>query len=131
MIYLNDNKLEISFPEIHEKAGVTIDFQRTLRVPDDNTDHFLPPGLGNFPLRHIEDYNLKNKNFLKERGGVIMPMFQADAVWLNFTPMHSYEDEFYKTEYPIAIKIGTGKICAFPEDWTSSLNRDPRLSGSA
>ena len=48
MIYLNDNKLEISFPEIHEKAGVIIDFQRTLRVPDDNTDHFLPPGLGNF-----------------------------------------------------------------------------------
>ena len=67
MIHLDDNKLEISFPEIHENAGVVIDFQRTSKVPDDDTNHFLPPGLGRFPLRHIEDYDLKNNNHLKER----------------------------------------------------------------
>ena len=123
MIHLDDNKLEISFPEIHENAGVVIDFQRTLRVPDDDTNHFLPPGLGRFPLRHIEDYDLKNNNHLKERGGVIMPMFQTDAVWLSFTPF----DGPYILTYPIAIKIGTGKICAVSGDeWTSNLNRNPQ-----
>jgi len=123
MIHLDDNKLEVSFPEIHENAGVVIDFQRTLRVPDDDTNHFLPPGLGRFPLRHIEDYDLKNNNHLKERGGVIMPMFQTDAVWLSFTPF----DGAYILTYPIAIKIGTGKICAVSGDeWTSNLNRNPQ-----
>ena len=53
-----------------------------------------------------------------------MPMFQADALWLNFTPLY---DETFGDQYPIAIKIGTGKICAISGDkWNSSLNRDPQ-----
>ena len=84
MIYIKNNTLHISFPEIHKNACAKIEFQRTLRIPDNDTEHNLPPGLGKFPLRHIEDFDLKNANHLKERGGIIMPMFQADALWLNF-----------------------------------------------
>jgi hypothetical protein len=124
MINLKHNQLEIRFPEVHRKAGVKIDFKRTLRVPDDSETHYLPPDLGRFPLRHIEDFDLKHKKHLKKRGGVIMPMFQADALWINFTPLY---EEGYDEEYPIAIKIGTGKICAISGDkWNSSLNRDPQ-----
>ena len=123
MIYLEDDCLEIRFPELHENAGVSINFQRTLRLPDDGKTHHLPPGLGEFPLRHIDDFDLKNKNHLKARGGIIMPMFQADALWINFDTIQRSGDE----DYPIAIKIGTGKICAVSGDnWSSTLNRDPQ-----
>ena len=123
MIYLDNDSLEVRFPELHPNAGVRINFQRTLRLPDDGQTHHLPPGLGNFPLRHIEDYDLGKNEHLKKRGGVIMPMFQADALWLNFETINETDEE----DYPIAIKIGTGKICAVSGDnWVSTLNRDPQ-----
>jgi hypothetical protein len=34
---------------------VTVDFQRTLRIPETGL-HPLPPGLGRFPLRRVADY---------------------------------------------------------------------------
>jgi hypothetical protein len=123
MIYLKDDCLEISFPELQSNAGIRINFQRTLRIPDDEKTHSLPPGLGKFPLRHIEDFDLDKHNHLKERGGIIMPMFQAEAMWLNFDTIPSFDD----MEYPIAVKIGTGKICAVSgESWNSTLNRHPQ-----
>lgn len=123
MIYLENDSLEIRFPDLHENAGVKIDFQRTLRLPDNGDIHHLPPGLGNFPLRHIEDFDLGSNNHLKKRGGVIMPMFQADALWINFGSINVTGEE----DYPIAVKIGTGKVCAVSgENWTANLNRDPQ-----
>ena len=123
MIYLKDDCLEINFPELQRNAGIRINFQRTLRIPDDGQPHSLPPGLGKFPLRHIEDFNLTKHNHLKERGGIIMPMYQAEAMWLDFSSIHS----FGEMEYPIAVKIGTGKICAISGDsWNSTLNRHPQ-----
>ena len=106
MIYLEKDCLEIRFPDLHENAGVSISFKRTLRLPDDGETHHLPPGLGDFPLRHIEDFDLKNHNHLKKRGGILMPMFQADALWINFDSLQMTSDE----DYPVAIKIVTGKI---------------------
>ena len=52
MIELRENELIFSFPEIHPKARLRVGFQRTLRIPDDDKDYPLPPGLGRFPLRH-------------------------------------------------------------------------------
>jgi hypothetical protein len=31
-------------------------FDRTLRIPDDGNTYPLPPGLGAFPIRKVEDY---------------------------------------------------------------------------
>ncbi|NIM97041.1 MAG: hypothetical protein GTO24_02815 [candidate division Zixibacteria bacterium] len=56
MIELKDNALEFSFPDVHADARVVIDFQRTLRIPDDNNNYPLPPGLGRFPLRQVDDF---------------------------------------------------------------------------
>ena len=123
MIFIKRDSLVIRFPEIHENAGVKIDFQRTLRLPDNGETHYLPPGLGKFPLRHIEDFDLGSNNHLKKRGGVIMPMFQADALWLNFSSINMTG----QADYPIALKIGTGKVCAVSGDnWSPNLNRDPQ-----
>ena len=57
MIELKHDGLVFRFPEVHEDAELQIDFQRTLRIPDDDNDYPLPAGLGRFPLRHVDDYS--------------------------------------------------------------------------
>ena len=124
MIYLENDHLEIRFPELHKNAGVSVSFVRTLRLPDDGEVHFLPPGFSSFPLRHIEDFDLGRNEALKKRGGVIMPMFQADALWISFNSTQVEDDD---VEYPIALEIGTGKVCAVSGDrWSNGLNLNPQ-----
>lgn len=95
---------------------VSVNFQRTLRIPDDGVDHCLPPGLGSFPLRHIEDFSDKLPSKWNERGGAMLPIHQSEAMWLNFN-----------CEYPMALKVGTGKVCAVSgEDWSNGLSSHPQ-----
>ena len=116
MIELMENELHFQFPEVHEGAHCSVEFQRTLRIPDDDRTHFLPPGLGGFPLRHLDDHATRLPEAWRRRGGVIMPMHQAEALWINFT-----------ARYPFALKIATGKVCAVTgEAWVNRLNRDPQ-----
>ncbi len=118
MITLKNDSLEFRFPEVHRDARCTIEFQRTLRIPDDDRDYPLPPGLGRFPLRHIDDFARRLPEQWRRRGGVIAPMHQAEAMWIAFGG-HS--------EYPFAVKIATGKICAISGDpWVNHLNKDPK-----
>ena len=56
MIELRDDQLVFRFPEVHKDAVLRVGFQRTLRIPDDNRAYPLPPGLGSFPLEHLDDY---------------------------------------------------------------------------
>ena len=122
MIVLKDNQLIIRFPNITSNSGVSIEFQRTLRIPDDGRDYHLPPGLGRFPLRHIEDYALEEHEHLKKRGGVMMPMFQADALWLNFSSLGPR-----RPSLPVAMKIGAGKINAVSGlKWSEGISDDPQ-----
>ena len=44
MIELNKDGLVFSFPEVHASARLVIDFQRTLRIPDDGKAHHPRPG---------------------------------------------------------------------------------------
>ena len=81
MIDLEKNDLICRLPEVHQDAVCEINFQRTLRIPDDNSEYPLPPGLGNFPLRHLDDFSEKLPRTWFQRGGVIMPMYQAEAMW--------------------------------------------------
>ena len=116
MIELKENALHFRFPEVHEAARCAVEFQRTLRIPDDERTWYLPPGLGRFPLRHLDDHACRLPETWRRRGGVIMPMHQAEALWINFN-----------TSYPFAVKVATGKICAVTGDaWVNHLNRDPQ-----
>jgi len=36
--------------------GLGVTFMRTLRIPDDGRSYPLPPGLGAFPVRRVDDY---------------------------------------------------------------------------
>ena len=50
MIELAHDQLVFSFPEVHPDAKLTVEFQRTLRIPDGEREFPLLPGLGRFPL---------------------------------------------------------------------------------
>ena len=116
MIILERDCLEFRFPDIHRNASCSIEFQRTLRIPDDGREYPLPPGLGRFPLRHLDDHAAHLPLAWRRRGGVIAPMHQAEALWINFD-----------ARYPFAVKVATGKVCAITGGaWTDHLNRDPQ-----
>ena len=74
MIELRKDRLVFRFPDVHQHAELTIDFQRTLRIPDDGQDYPLPAGLGPFPLRHVDDFADGVPDFWLEHGGVLLPM---------------------------------------------------------
>ena len=115
MLELNNDQLTFSFPEIHEHCKLTINFQRTLRIPDDDKSYPLPPGLGNFPLRHIEDFADSVPPDWNTHGGIMLPMFQSEAMWLSFS----------RNDYPFAVKISVGKICAVTgETFSDELHND-------
>jgi hypothetical protein len=54
-VALHGNTLVLEFPELHRDAVLHVTFQRTLRVPDGEREYPLPPGLGSFPLRAVDE----------------------------------------------------------------------------
>src|SRR6185295_2920808 len=86
MVEMRNDRLIFSFPEIHASATLSVEFQRTLRIPDNNRTHRLPPGLGRFPLRHVDDGTSQVPGDWMARGGVMLPMYQAEAMWIRFEP---------------------------------------------
>ncbi len=124
MIELKHNQLKFSFPQVHPKATLSIDFQRTLRIPDDDHDYPLPPGLGSFPLQHVDDHAGNVPPSWLQHGGVMMPMFQSEAMWLSFGSTYL---EDHQHGYPFAIKVATGKCCALSgQTWREGLQREPQ-----
>ena len=118
MIELRQDALVFSFPEVHEDAVLRVEFQRTLRIPDDGRDYPLPPGLGRFPLRHVDDYAARVPERWLKHGGVMLPMYQSEALWLNFHSPHGY---------PFVLKVAAGKINAVTGDaWSDGVSRDPQ-----
>ena len=95
-VEVSADHLVFRFPEVHEDAVLHISFQRTLRVPDDGREHWLPPGLGAFPVRDIREFGARVPASWRERGGVVLPMWQAEACWLSFES---------PTGYPMAVKV--------------------------
>jgi hypothetical protein len=96
----------------------SVTFQRTLRIPDDGQDYPLPPGLGAFPIRRVEDYADNVPEQWRERGGVFIPMYQREALWLSFSAAHWR---------PNAIKVAVGKINAITgQEWAETLQAKPQ-----
>ena len=118
MLILDQDRLSFRFPEVHKDAVLNVEFQRTLRIPDDNREYALPPGLGRFPLTHVDDFAERLPTSWTQHGGVFLPMYQTEALWLNFrTPAF----------YPFAIKIAAGKIDAITgEAWSTGLYDHPQ-----
>ena len=122
MITLEGDSLVFRFPEVHEHARTAMHFQRTLRIPDDGKTYPLPPGLGAFPLQHVEDYETRVPKDWSERAGVMMPLYQAEAMWISFGG-----GGWRSQGYPCAIKIAAGKINAVSgKPWKPELDDTER-----
>ena len=107
-------------------GGIRIDdlhitFHRTVRVSDNDKTNDLPPSFGTFPLYHVKDYARKLPQFMVAKGGLFMPMYQREAMWIGF---HSSE--------PYAMKIYIGGINAVSgepsvETAATNLRRQAKL----
>lgn len=96
-------------------GGVTVRFMRTLRLPETGT-HPLPPGLGTFPLARVSDNAERAPREWSARGGVVLPVYQREAMWLNFT-----------STAPAALQVGVGKVCAVSgKPWSDGLSQAPQ-----
>ncbi|MFD4577449.1 hypothetical protein ACFWNK_34155 [Streptomyces sp. NPDC058417] len=97
-------------------GGVAVRFMRTLRLPESG-EHPLPPGLGEFPVRRVADYPDTAPAEWLARGGVMLPVYLREAMWLGFGG---------STE-PAALQVGVGKVCAVSgRPWSDRLARDPQ-----
>ena len=67
---------------------VAIRFYRTLRVPDDATSYALPPSLGVYPVHRVEDHADRVPASWRAHGGIFLPMYQREAMWLSFDAPH-------------------------------------------
>lgn len=120
MITLERDSLVFRFPEVHEHATTEVNFQRTLRIPDNGKHYPLPPGLGSFSLKHLEDFADRIPAAWSERGGVMIPLYQAEAMWLSFGGRRC-------GTYPFALKIAAGKINAVSgKPWKPDLDASER-----
>ncbi len=121
---LQSNTLVYKFPAIHPNAELRITFHRTLRIPDDEKTYPLPPSLARFPLRKIDDFAERLPASSTKRGGVIMPMYQSEAMWISFD---SQDIPGHWQSYPFAVKIATGKRCAVSgKKWKRKLRQSPQ-----
>ncbi|MFE3639097.1 hypothetical protein, partial [Streptomyces sp. NPDC059168] len=97
-------------------GGVAVRFVRTLRLPEKGT-HPLPPGLGEFPVRRVRDFGDRVPPEWRRRGGVMLPVYLREAMWLSFTG----------TTEPAALQVGVGKVCAVSgRPWRDHLVRKPQ-----
>nr|WP_235215905.1 hypothetical protein [Mycobacterium kyorinense] len=110
------NKAAVTVDRDQLRLGpVGVSFQRTLRIPESGL-HPLPPGLGRFPLRRVEDYPDTAPAEWLARGGIMLPIYQREAVWLSFD-----------ADEPAALQVGIGKVCAVSGNkWSEYLTRDPQ-----
>eukprot|EP01084_Bolivina_argentea_P283057 484678_1 len=92
-------------------SDLQIKFHKTLRIPEDNKTYPLPPSLGTFEIVKLQDYITAKglPNEWKKRKGVIIPMWQKEAMWMSL-----------EASKQCAVKIGIGKINAITgKPWKS------------
>jgi hypothetical protein len=94
----------------------SVRFERTLRIPDDGKTYPLPPSLGAFPILKVEDYAKSVPEEWVKHGGVFIPMYQREAMWIRFGGRH------WK---PNAVKLAVGKVNAVSgKAWDQKLSKE-------
>ncbi|MFE9936891.1 hypothetical protein [Streptomyces hirsutus] len=113
---MTDTDVRIDGNTLRLPGGAAVRFIRTLRLPETGT-HALPPGLGEFPVRRVADYADSVPEAWRARGGVMLPVYLREALWLSFAG----------TEEPAALQVGVGKVCAVSgRPWSDRPARSPQ-----
>lgn len=95
------NSINLGF-KLEDGSLLSVEFVRTLRIPDDHNTYSLPPGLGAFPIKETEKYE-NIPQIMKQHGGFFIPMHQCEALWIKFNSNNGR---------PYAVKIAAGSINA-------------------
>jgi hypothetical protein len=103
------NRINFSFPNVHPNAKLSIEFQRTLRIPVDDKKYPMPPSHGSYPLQSVLDSRQNLPDKWKQNGGVMLPVYQSEALWISF---HPEIDKSRDVAYPFAVKISFGRTNA-------------------
>lgn len=92
-----------AFQSLRIGRKTKISFHRTLRIPEDGNDYPLPASLGVLPIHRVEDFaDTVPKGWL-ERGGFFIPLYQREALFLQFQGEYSR---------PTISKVCVGRINA-------------------
>ncbi|KAF8417869.1 hypothetical protein EV426DRAFT_720975 [Tirmania nivea] len=100
----DDTAVTGAVTEIIVDKKLRISFHRTVRVPDDNEIHALPPSLGRFSLFNVEAFKSSLPQDMVEKGGMFLPMYQREAMWISFNSYALYDAE------PYAIRVFVGGV---------------------
>ena len=57
-------------------GNLDIQFQRTIRVPDNKGESDLPPDMGEFPLYSVADFESTLPKHMIMKGGIFLPMYR-------------------------------------------------------
>lgn len=85
---------------LKDDCGLQISFHRTIRMPDDDKLHQLPGSLGTFPLFNVSAYASHLPGNITGRGGVFLPMWQREALWMQFSAPH-------QASYALRVFVGS------------------------
>lgn len=110
--------MKINNGSIEFDNGFNVTLHRTIRLPEDGKPHALPPSRGQFPMKRIEDYKDKVPEAWRDHGGVFIPMYAREAMWLGFSGPTS------------AVKVATGKVNAVSgQKWSQELQPPTGVDG--
>lgn len=103
---------------VHIGDHFFVSFMRTLRIPDDGKTYPLPPALGTLPIHRVEEYADRVPPEWRERGGVFIPLYQREALWLSLRG-----DDWH----PVAVRVAVGRVDALTgERWQPKLRAKPQ-----
>ncbi|KAI0551392.1 hypothetical protein F4679DRAFT_137452 [Xylaria curta] len=91
----NDSIVVKQISPDYRSQSLRISFQRTIRVPDNADEAKLPLNLGHFPLFKVCDFASKLPVDMAAKGGVLFPMHQREAMWINFDADHPFMIKIY------------------------------------
>lgn len=113
------DSLQFDCTKVHPSATTNLIFHRTLRIPDNSDTHKLPPSIGRFPLQEVDKYRDRVPEGWLKHGGIFLPMYQAEAAWIEFQGVMDYTR---RVPYPFAIKVSAGMRSAVTgEEWQEGL----------
>ena len=113
-----DPRVSIDQDKVQVGRWFGVSFERTLRIPDDGQTYPLPPSLGRFPVRRVDELAERSPARWRAPGELLIPMYQREALWLAFDgePWH-----------PCAVQVGVGGLNALTgEPWGVELTLEPQ-----
>ncbi|KAF8837956.1 hypothetical protein BDN67DRAFT_132714 [Paxillus ammoniavirescens] len=92
---------------VAQVSDLEMRFHRTIRVPDNDKTHALPPDMGPFKLFNVGASSATLPESVLAKGGAFISMYQREAMWMSFRAKSRHGNQ-----NPLAVKISVGGVNA-------------------